>query len=178
MRTLVPLCVLLSAAALLPACGSKIGDSCSANVDCSSLGDRTCDTAQTEGYCTVEGCNLTSCPDEAACVAFFPTAFLSVACDPLTEDAVELSSDAGTAPRTDAGTPVGATNDCRPDEFCTSSGFCVQSTLERRFCMKKCGDDGDCRDGYECRQTGTRGAEAIPDASRPGYQLRFCAQKL
>jgi hypothetical protein len=159
-----PALVLPALLALLPACGAEVGDSCSTNVDCSSLGDRICDTAQYGGYCTVEGCDLTSCPSEAACISFFPTAFLSVPCDPATEDSQDPS--------------VKPTQDCTSEEFCLSSGFCVQRTLERRFCMKSCETDGDCRDGYECRQTGTRGAEAVPDPAKPGEQRRFCAQRL
>ena len=149
---------------LFAGCGAEIGDSCSTNVDCSPLGDRICDTAQRDGYCTVEGCDNDTCAEEAVCIRFFPTSFLSVACDPGTEDLV-------------GGT--GSTNDCLPDELCLSGGYCALRTQERRFCMKGCGSDDDCRDDYECRSTGTRGAEAVPDANNPGIrQLRFCAERL
>ena len=57
-----------------PGCGAEIGDSCSTNLDCSPMGERICDTAQVEGYCTIEGCDLTTCPEEAECIRFFPTA--------------------------------------------------------------------------------------------------------
>lgn len=150
-------------------CGAEIGDSCSTNVDCSPAGDRICDTAQTDGYCTVEGCDLGSCPEEAVCIRFFPTAFLSVACDPLTEDAVD--------PKVTLKVPP--TNHCTLDEICLTSGFCVQRAQERRFCMKSCESDDDCRDGYVCRKTGTQGAESLPDPASPGSRVhRFCAEKL
>ena len=146
-------------------CGDEIGDSCTANVDCSPLGDRICDTSQLEGYCTVEGCGLETCPEEAVCVRFFPTSFLSQPCDPATEDTVDPKL-----------TP---TNKCAVEEICLSSGFCALRTYETRFCMKSCEKDSDCRDGYECRKTGTRGAEAIPDPDTAGGDhLKFCAQGL
>lgn len=146
-------------------CGDQIGDSCTTNVDCSPLGDRICDTSQLEGYCTVEGCGLTTCADEAVCIRFFPTVFLSQPCEPKTEDAVDPKL-----------TP---TNQCTVDEICLTSGFCAMRTFETRFCMKSCDVTSDCRDGYECRKTGTRGAEAIPDPDTAGVeQAKFCAQGL
>lgn len=157
--------LLLSLALLSGGCSAEIGDSCSTNVDCSPMGDRICDTSQVDGYCTVEGCDVNTCPEEADCISFFPTAFLSIPCDPATEDAVDPSL-----------TP---TDHCTSEEICLSGGYCVQRTQERRFCMKSCDSDDDCRDGYECRKTGTRGAESVPDPDNPGIrQLRFCAQKL
>lgn len=50
-------------------CQPKIGDGCTISTDCSIRGDRTCDTSQPGGYCTVQSCR-TGCPDNAACVAF------------------------------------------------------------------------------------------------------------
>src|SRR5689334_18265259 len=61
----------LVALVTLAACGHNIGDSCKANVDCSPAGDRFCDTSAPGGYCTVDGCDLNTCPDEAVCVRFF-----------------------------------------------------------------------------------------------------------
>lgn len=145
-------------------CGHAIGDTCSTNVDCSPAGDRICDTAQVEGYCTVEGCDLKTCPDEAACIRFFSAGFLSRTCDPATEGAADPN--------------VTLTNQCGSGEICLSSGFCTQRTSERRFCMKKCETDGDCRNGYACVRTGTSGAEAIADPEQPNAgPVRFCAQK-
>jgi hypothetical protein len=51
-------------------CTPKVGDACETNLDCSTLGDRLCDTTQPGGYCTVFNCEAGACPDEAACVAF------------------------------------------------------------------------------------------------------------
>lgn len=154
---------LLAALLLGAGCGAEIGDECSTNVDCSPTGERICDVSQQGGYCTIQGCQLRSCPEEAACIAFYPTTFLSVACDPSTEDAVQLED---------------ATNDCTADEVCLSSGVCALATQEQRFCMRKCGSDDDCRSGYECRLTGTGGAEAIPNPDRPGLrQDKFCAAR-
>ncbi len=60
-----------SLALLLPgACKKVIGDSCTANTDCSISADRTCDLSQTGGYCTVVACEPGSCPDNGVCVYF------------------------------------------------------------------------------------------------------------
>jgi hypothetical protein len=172
MRRLLPWVALL---ALLPACAAKIGDSCTTNLDCDPLGERICDTAQEGGYCTLDTCDEDSCPDDALCISFFPTQ-LSDPCDPATEDAVNLER-----PNPDGSCPTGstcATNDCTADEFCLTSGFCVNWTQERRFCMKPCSNDGDCRSGYECRHTGTRGAEVVPDPEQNTVkQAKFCGPR-
>ncbi|MCC7542994.1 MAG: hypothetical protein IT379_42655 [Deltaproteobacteria bacterium] len=59
-------------AVLAVGCTPEIGDDCSTSVDCSANGDRICDTAQPEGYCTVRGCERGTCPEEAICVEFRP----------------------------------------------------------------------------------------------------------
>jgi hypothetical protein len=56
--------------AAVAACTPKIGDSCNISTDCSSQGDRLCDTSQPSGYCTQLNCAQNSCPDEASCVLF------------------------------------------------------------------------------------------------------------
>lgn len=50
------------------ACSSSIGSSCTGSTDCSTQGNRFCDTSQPEGYCTVFGCADNTCPDHAVCV--------------------------------------------------------------------------------------------------------------
>jgi hypothetical protein len=55
---------------VLAACTPKIGDTCTISTDCSTRGDRLCDTAQPGGYCTQFNCQKNSCPDQAACVLF------------------------------------------------------------------------------------------------------------
>lgn len=176
--------ILLLLVCVLVACGDKIGDSCDYNVDCSPMGDRICDTSQLEGYCTIQGCDRDSCPeDEAVCIRFYPVSFLSVACDPKTEDApgstcgMECKADCSSTCK--KGDVCCRTNNCNSDEICLSSGFCAQRTQERRFCMLVCDDDTDCRDGYQCRKSGTRGAEAVPHPDDSGLlQVKFCAQKI
>ena len=54
--------------AMMVGCAPGIGDSCSVSADCSVNGDRICDTAQPNGYCTVRGCDPDTCPDSALCV--------------------------------------------------------------------------------------------------------------
>jgi hypothetical protein len=111
-------------------CSKEIGDECVVSSDCSSSGDRFCDTSSRGGYCTIQGCDYNTCPDEAVCVRVFTGSFSNKPCDP-------------TVPHDEAG--------CTLDELCSLVGSCVPRSAEIRFCMRKCGSDGDCRDGYECR---------------------------
>jgi hypothetical protein len=139
------------------ACGKSIGDGCSTNVECSAQGDRQCDLSQPSGYCTVDGCDVTSCPDDGLCVRFFPPQALTVACDPATEEQKHV---------------------CDVRETCIAEGYCVEPRLEHRFCMKSCKSNGDCRDGYECRSTGTNGTELLPTMSGVPPKIgKFCTAK-
>ncbi len=137
------------------ACGNKIGDDCRSSIDCSFDGDRSCDVSQPGGYCTVQGCDVRSCPDEAMCVRFFPSQYLTKPCDPATED---ISS-----------------NECAPDELCLESGLCAPRATERRYCAVKCSNNGDCRDNYECRYVGEHGSSSL-DPKDLG-RARFCAPR-
>jgi hypothetical protein len=144
----------------LGACGKEIGDECIAASDCSSDGSRTCDNSQKGGYCTIMGCDYSTCPDEAACVRFFTGSFANKPCDPTTED---ISTDA-----------------CSLDELCTLEGHCASRSSEVRYCMKKCEGDGDCRDGYECRdleKMKTHGGEPVlkPGTAIDEHAPNFCA---
>ena len=155
---------MLAVALSTGACSSEIGDACETNIECSPNGDRICDTAQSEGYCTVQGCSAGSCPSEAVCVVFYPVNLLSTPCDPATEDVVDPT--------------ITATDRCRGDQVCLSSGVCAQVSLANRFCMFSCEDDSDCRSGYECRSTGTSGAEAALDPDNPTRRAyHLCAQR-
>jgi len=60
----------LVAAALAVGCTPKIGDDCTVSTNCSTTGDRLCDTTQPGGYCTIFNCEPGSCPDDAKCVNF------------------------------------------------------------------------------------------------------------
>lgn len=146
----------IALAALLAGCGSDIGDSCSISSDCSPTGKRICDPPSNTpgGYCTIRGCDYDTCPNEAVCVRFFP----------VTQTDVNCSQD----------------SDCTPDELCTLGGFCVPRSAEVRYCMRKCGGNGDCRDGYECRDESLmvdHGGEPVLDPSKPAPDTlqAFCA---
>ncbi len=153
--------------AALSACGKKIGDECKQNVDCDPLGTRFCDVSQPHGYCTIEGCEEGSCPDEAVCVRFY-TPDRSQECTFLPE-------------------LPNSQSDCRPDQrcvcdstadgACTSEAHCAPEASERRWCMKKCSSDSKCRgEEYECRSTGTLGALPVPTLDNPdGKPAKFCA---
>jgi hypothetical protein len=112
-------------------CGKEIGDACVIPSDCSPNGDRQCDVASSGGYCTIQGCDYDTCPEEAACIKFFTGNFSNRTCNPATEDR--------------------GSDDCSLDELCAFGGNCVPRSSEVRFCMKTCDSDDDCRDGYECR---------------------------
>ncbi len=118
------------------ACGHKIGDSCSFSSDCSQDGTRVCDTLSPGGYCTKQGCDFNTCPDEAVCIRFFPGLEDAVAC------AMTLN-----------GTIVADPSVCAADEVCTVNLLCAPVSIEERFCMLSCSSDGDCRDRYECRDS-------------------------
>jgi hypothetical protein len=141
-------------------CGNEIGDSCGISSDCSPNGDRICDIQSPGGYCTIQGCDHDSCPEESICVRFFTVAQTNLPCDPSVDD------------------PQAA--GCTVDEFCTLAGYCVPATAEQRYCMRTCGDTGDCRDGYECRDMALmveHGGEPVldPDRDPPAELPAFCA---
>jgi hypothetical protein len=154
------LLVCLSLSLALAACGEEIGDSCSLSTDCSSTGTRICDTNSPGGYCTVIGCDVGTCPEEAVCVRFFPVTSSNRVCDPAVEDISE--------------------NACTADEVCTIQKICSPRNSEVRFCMRTCGGDGDCRSEYECRDQADMeiyGGEPVPEAGEAtGSNTKsFCA---
>ncbi|HKO89539.1 MAG TPA: hypothetical protein VJU61_00210 [Polyangiaceae bacterium] len=72
-----------AAALLLVACQPEIGDSCSNASDCSQQGERTCDVTQPGGYCTIFGCDVDACPEEAACIGFQSVVSIAPECSSL-----------------------------------------------------------------------------------------------
>lgn len=155
--TLVRFLILILVAA---GCGKEIGDECFSGADCSPNGDRQCDSASTGGYCTIQGCDVGTCPDEATCIRFFTNTFSNRPCDPLTENI--------------------STDDCNFDELCSLASQCVPRSSEQRFCMRTCSDDGDCRDGYECRDLQRMIEHGGEPVLRPGEVVsssptKFCA---
>lgn len=133
------------------ACGRKIGDECKTQYDCNEEDDsRTCDISQPGGYCTIEGCDETSCPEEAVCIRFYPPEeFLTDRCDP---------------PDT-----------CESHEICLDSRWCAPRSAELRRCLLRCKDNGDCRDEYECRPAGEHSSMSLTTA--PGTRVGFCAPR-
>jgi hypothetical protein len=138
----------------LGACGKEIGDSCIVSSDCSPNGDRQCDISQKEGYCTIQGCDFSTCPEEAACIRFFTGGFANKSCD-------------------DEG-------GCSLDELCDLNRRCVPRSAEVRYCMKTCDSNDDCRDGYECRDLAKMRAHGGEPVLSPGTPIdnsspKFCA---
>ena len=142
----------------LAGCGHDIGDDCLSSVNCDPRGTRSCDLSQPGGYCTMTGCNETSCPSEAVCIRSFPEMYLSKPCDAACEDQTCVT---------------GQTDDCAPDELCLDAGLCAKRSQEQRACAKSCEQNDDCRGGYECRLAGTRGSMVL--AQNPAASARFCA---
>ena len=133
-------------------------------VDCNPNGSRSCDATQPGGYCTIQGCDELSCPEEAVCMRYFPAQFLTKPCRP--HDHV-VDPNAPTDPNAsiDPNAPTG----CDADEVCLDAGLCAPLSTELRYCVKSCASVDDCREGYECRLAGTRGSMALtrnPDRRR------------
>ena len=162
------------------ACGKEIGDSCILASDCSPNGDRVCLcsfcrgavlTNADEGYCTISGCDYSTCPEESACVRFFSGDFDNRVCNP------------EVAPADCTPDPMGATVCCSLDELCAINGHCVPRASEVRYCMKTCSSDGDCRDGFECRDAAKMKEHGGQAVLAPGTEFdeskltRFCAAK-
>jgi hypothetical protein len=153
----------LVALLLLAGCGHNIGDSCKTNVDCSPIGDRFCDTSEPGGYCTQENCSVKSCPGDSVCIRFF---------SPLADEPCQ--TDRPECPQVDERCVCDVTDE--NGDCVNKSGHCAPSASERRWCQKRCSSDGDCRSGYECRSTGTFGAEPVPTFDNAnGEPADFCA---
>jgi hypothetical protein len=182
---LVPLLVLTCVLGVLGACGKEIGDACSFSTDCDPNGARSCIDATPaggDGYCTIQGCDFSTCPGEAVCVQFFTGNFSNKPCDPNMPADPTMPD-----PAMPTGPPIPTTcsadvNCCSLDELCSLSEHCVPRSSEVRYCMRTCSSDGDCRDGYECRDLDKMKAHggqpvlssgAALDASAP----KFCAKK-
>jgi hypothetical protein len=168
---LVLLSILVVTLAVFGACGKEIGDACVVAPDCSPNGDRICDPSSVDGYCTILGCDIDTCPGESVCVRFFTGRFANKECDYDTRDL-----------------DPGVARLCSLDEICALDGHCVARSSEVRFCMRKCGSSGDCRgdsndDGradYECRNLDLmieHGGEPVlePDEVVDDRSPKFCA---
>lgn len=140
----------------LGGCGKEIGDACVVSSDCDPNGERQCDISQKEGYCTIQGCDFSTCPDEAACIRFFTGGFSNKTCE-------------------------NSPDECSLDELCDINKLCVPRSSEVRFCMRTCDDDSDCRDGYECRTFELMKAHGGEPVLAPGTPVdaatapKFCA---
>ena len=140
-----------------------------------------------KGECIIDGCNPTTCPREGTCVQVYGTEFLSVACDPELEDRpqpfhsgldtrisacnadpslVPVGEPGGAPVLPPEGTPV-ACNDCAAHEVCLPEGLCADLLSVRTSCRKECRSDTQCRDGYECRVSGSNGVYSVPTPDAP-----------
>ncbi len=155
------LSVLVVASTLVAAagCTHNIGDPCNTNVDCSPAGDRFCDTSAPGGYCTVEGCDVNTCPNSEACVRFL-TQRLD---EPCTYDPAQPFSRAD-CPESDEECIC---DTAIPDGGTTCTAHCAPEDSERRWCQHRCSTDSDCRIGYHCVEAGSGGALLVPTLNNP-----------
>lgn len=130
---------------LFASCRRQIGDACKNSIECSYDTDRLCDISQPGGYCTVEGCDERTCPDESVCIRFFPRQYLTKSCS----------------------------EGCAAEELCLDEGRCAPRLSERRYCAASCTGNDDCRGGYECRRTGTGGTQSLH--ANPAAIVSFCS---
>lgn len=158
------LCALVLAAAAA-GCGREIGDECRTSADCDPNGQRACDLSQPGGYCTIVGCDGDSCPEDSACIRYFPAQYLmtvdaATRCDPKCEDICP------------------GVNVCKAaDELCLDTGQCVRRSFEQRSCAKTCSGNDDCRGGYECRSSAQPGSMLLSEDPTSHPTTRFCAPK-
>ena len=182
------LALALTAPILLFACQRRIGSSCKVSTDCSIQGTRVCDLSYLvngdgdldpagKGECIIDGCTPSACPREGTCMQVYGAEFLSVACDPELEDRPQSYSDELAARiascRSDPdgethieGAPV-ACNDCDTHEVCLPEGLCADILSVRTSCRKECSRDSQCRDGYECRESGSTGVYRVATPAFP-----------
>ncbi len=166
-------------------CRPKIGDACRSSTDCSVQGDRTCDlshrvndagepTPGGRGECTIEGCGADSCPKEAACVKVYAASFLTIACDPTREDIATWAEpercDVAPEDRPADCEALPPLDLCKAHEVCLPEGLCADELAARTSCRRKCSDDDECRNGYECARTGALGVYRAPDLDKPGVR--------
>jgi hypothetical protein len=151
-------------------CGKEIGDACVLDSECDPNGERICATkgGESGGYCTIQGCDYNTCPEDSVCIRFFTGGFTNRPCDHQTEDVFE---DGAIMPLSDA---------CTLDELCSLEDLCVPRSSESRYCMATCSDGGDCRDSYECRDLELMIAHGGEPVLAPGKPIddsatKFCA---
>ena len=146
---------------------------CATNVQCSPLGDRFCDVSSPDGYCTIEGCDSSTCPDSnGVCIRFFSLKVNGGHCATRAEPAL-------TSIRITRALPLDCDN---PSTGCeaalrhaarSGSTACARSptAASRLLRQREHGaplvhahmqQDSDCRTGYQCLTTGYNGALAWP----------------
>jgi hypothetical protein len=74
--------------------------------------------------------------------------------------------DAGCVPTYPDGQAV-ACNDCSSTEICLPEGLCADVLSARTSCRKRCRSGAQCRDGYECRATGSNGVYPVSSPDQP-----------
>jgi hypothetical protein len=106
-RAATTMVLMLTLAMGAASCGKKIGDDCQTAADCDPNGGRICDMSQPGGYCTILGCDETTCPSDAACIRYFPVQYLTKPCNPYCEDRTGLPTP-GAGMSVDAGLSLDA----------------------------------------------------------------------
>jgi hypothetical protein len=165
---------LLVAVALGGACSHEIGDSCKSSVDCDPNGTRSCDLSQHGGYCTVAGCDTTSCPSGSTCIRTFPEGFLAIAANITAPDqACETNADCKTM-RTVCASFGYCVQHCDPNtpcpsgQLCSSMGYCAQCDPALEDVPTAAGTQDNCLADATCLDTGL--------CAKQSYEQRECAK--
>ncbi|HLK91708.1 MAG TPA: hypothetical protein VKZ18_17585 [Polyangia bacterium] len=176
-RAFITMALALTSALALASCGKKIGDDCQTAADCDPNGARICDISQPGGYCTILGCDETTCPSEAACIRYFPVQFLTTPCNPYCEDRVGLpfppdggsSLDAGMT--LDAGLSLDAGVDAVQLPLCP--GIFPQDAAGQPDPLSVCphGPTNDCTADEICLDSGI----CAPRSTEVRYCARTCS---
>jgi hypothetical protein len=170
-RAVTTMVLALTSALALASCGKKIGDECQTAADCDPNGTRICDISQPGGYCTILGCDETTCPSEAACIRYFPVQYLTKPCNPYCEDRTGLPVPPDAGLSLDAGMSLDAGIDAGQLPVCP--GIFPQDAAGQPDPLSVCphGPTNDCTADEICLDAGL----CAPRSTEVRYCARTCS---
>jgi hypothetical protein len=170
-RAVTTMVFALTSALALASCGKQIGDSCQTAADCDPNGARICDLAQPGGYCTILGCDETTCPSEAACIRYFPVQFLTKACNPYCEDRQGLPAPDGGADAGMMSLDAGVSLDAGPLPLCPGIFPLDAGGQPDPFAVCPNGPTNDCTADEICLDVGL----CAPRSTETRYCTKTCS---
>src|SRR5262249_21358700 len=135
--------------------------------------DRICLDAERDGYCTIQGCDVSTCPQEAVCVRFFTGSFSNHVCDPtrsssvgkppgaMCTDKAECAGNVCKVLSSPPGTTDMACAACTQDAQCSNN-----QALDGHFCNLATGNCDECSIDEICAVEG----RCVPRSS----EIRYC----